>query len=247
MPDSNVYGNLANQFPDVAALTSNALVSNNPSLDTLKTNTNNLQANLNTIQGESNAAISKQQDMQTIVDNENARLKDKKDGIDNAYSSQQRAIYMNDNTQKRYNAYSRILFIVVIILFVIFALIMIQPYLPFIPSIIFNIIIIGLASFMIIYCLGIYSDIQRHEKIDYDRYSNKPLIAGLGDTSNNYDNSNNYDTSFGFCANSTCCAEGTFFDTTIHQCSPGNPPGYKQGFQNIADNSPYEYSEYSKY
>jgi NADH:ubiquinone oxidoreductase subunit 3 (subunit A) len=248
MPDSNIYGNLANQFPDIASLTSNSLVSNNPSLVTLKTNTNNLQTNLNTIQGQSNAAISKQQDMQTIVEQEQSRLEEKKSSIDNAYSSQQRAIYMNDNTQKRYNAYSRILFIVVIILFIIFALILIQPYLLFIiPSIIFNVVIIGLASFMIIYCLGIYFEIERHEKIDYDRYYNKRLTAGLGDTSNNYDNSFNYDTSFSFCANSSCCAPGTFFDTTIHQCSPGNPPGFKQGFQNIADNSPYEYSEYSKY
>ena len=246
---SNVYGNLANQFPDIASLTSNSLVSdpNNQSLQTLTTNTNNLQQNLSEIQEQSNVILSKQDDINTIVENEKARLTEKKDSIDNAYSSQQRAIYMNDNTQKRYNAYSRILFIVVIILFIIFALLMIQSYLPFIPSVVFNVIIIGLASFMIIYCLGIYFDIQRHEKIDYDRLSNKPIIAELGDTSNNFDDSITFDTSFGFCANTSCCAPGTYFNTVIHKCSPGNPPGYKQGFQNIADNSPYEYSEYSKY
>jgi ABC-type multidrug transport system fused ATPase/permease subunit len=247
MPDSNqdVYGNLANQFPNIASLTSNTLVSNNANLSVLNASTNNLQQNLSQIQGQSNDTLSKQQEMNSIVQAEQARLNDKKGSIDNAYSSQQRAIYMNDNVSKRYNAYSRILFIVVIILFIIFALVMLQPYLPFIPSMIFNVVFIGLVSFMIIYCLGIYFDIERHEKIDYDRIYNKPLTAPLD--SSYSDISYNFDSSYGFCANNSCCATGTYWDTTIHQCSPGNPPGYKEKFTTIAENSPYEYSEYSKY
>ena len=251
MPEAiqNVYGNLANQFPDIATLTNNStLVSTNPNLTTLKDNTNMLHQKLSDIQNISNNTLSKQKDINNIVNSEQSRLTEKKSSIDNAYSSQQRAIYMNDNISKRYNSFSRILFIAVIILFIIFGLVMLQPYVPFIPSMVFNIVFIGLLSFMIIYCLGIYMDIERHEKIDYDRIYNKPITATL-DVSNSFDNSYNFDTSFAYCSNSICCAEGTFFDTKINKCSPGYPPGYKQGFTTIGgmENSPYEYSEYSKY
>jgi len=251
MPEAiqNVYGNLANQFPDIATLTNNSnLVKDNQNLKTLKDNTNTLQQSLSDIQSKSNNTLSKQQQINQIVNSEQTRLNEKKDSVDNAYSSQKRAIYMNDNVSKRYNSFSRILFIAVIVLFIIFGLVMLQPYLPFIPSMVFNFIIIGLVSFMLIYCLGIYMDIERHEILDYDRIYNKPFTAGL-DISNSFDNSFNFDSSFGFCSNSVCCADGTYWDTKINKCLPGIPPGYKQGFttMNAMENSPYEYSEYSRY
>lgn len=244
-PTPTVYGNIANQFPDIAALTSNTLVNSNTNLSTLNANTGILQNNLAAIQSQSNAALDGQQNTNAIINSETARLNDKKSSIDNAYSSQQRAIYINDNVAKRYNAYSRILFIIVIVLFVIFGLVMLQPILIFIPSVVFNLIFIGLSSFMIIYSLIIYFEIERHEKIDYDRIYNKPITAPLDSSFSDF--SYNIDTSFGFCSNNSCCATGTYFDTTIHQCLPGNPPGYKEGFTTISENSPYEYSEYSRY
>jgi hypothetical protein len=239
------YGNLANQFPNIGNLTGNNLVQNNGNIAQLNSAAAALNSQLSNIQGQSNNTLSEQQTTADIINAEKARLDSKKATVDDAYANQQRALHMNDNIQKRYNAYSKILFVTVIVFFVIFVLVMLQSYLPFIPGMVFNIVYIGLVSFLIIYCLGIYFDIQRHEKIDFDRIYNKPMTANSMDISwSSIDNSANDMSMNLFCANNSCCSKGTYWNTNLNQCSPGNPPGLgKESF--ISSNDAYEYNSYA--
>jgi len=245
MPD--VYGNLSNQFPDITAMTSDALVRNNAPLTNLNNNLAGLNTKLTTLQGQSNALLTKQDSVNTIVTNEHNRLEQKKESVDNAYSSQQRAIYMNDNIQKRYNAYSKMLIALVIGATILFALSFLQSYVPFIPSFIFIISYIIIISAVTIYSINIYKDIQKHERLDYDRLYMKPMsdadnvvISSSGDFSLNLPTSG-------------LCGSGTVMRFVTDQygiITPTCLPSSTNGFQNmdgLGNLNHEEFTSYSEY
>lgn len=237
---ADVYKNLSNQFPDITAMTSSALVSGNIPLTTLKEQANTLQTNLNNIQGQSNTLLTHQDSVNTIVTNEQSRLEQKKQSVDNAYSSQQRAVYMNDNVQKRYNAYSKILVAIVIGGAVLLALTFLQSYVPFIPSSVFMLSYIIIISTVAIYSIAVYIEIQRHERLDYDRLYVKPLGSGSDTSSSEI----SYNLNVGGCINEQCCVSGQTYTVTngVGQCL--------QGFQNMSglgNINQEEFTNYSKY
>jgi len=247
---ADVYKNLSNQFPDITAMTSSALVSGNIPLTTLKEQANTLQTNLNNIQGQSNTLLTHQDSVNTIVTNEQSRLEQKKQSVDNAYSSQQRAVYMNDNVQKRYNAYSKILVAIVIGGAVLLALTFLQSYVPFIPSSVFMISYIIIISTVAIYSIAVYIEIQRHERLDYDRLYVKPLSdsSGMLDYSSSEISYNIPE--MAICGSGTTLVLGDltkspFEDLYYNHCIPTT-----QGFQNMSglgNINQEEFTNYSKY
>jgi len=235
----SIFSNLSNQFPDVSKLTGPSLVTNNQALGTLQSNVSTLNDSLTSVQGQSNATLAQQQSMNQIVSNETARLNDKKQTVDNAYSSQQRAIYMNENVQKRYSAYTKIIVIWVIAAFVLLIFNLIEPFMTFLPPFFFTIKYITVFATVFIYTFIIFNDIQKHERLDYDRLYNKPLDASYSDISYS-DTSSNF--SMAGCVNEVCCASGTIWDSSSGTCLAN-----RLGFQNIYENTPYEYTDYAKY
>lgn len=241
----NIYGNLSNQYPNISSLTGNTLVQNNEQLRQLNANAQNLQTNLNTVASQSDALLSHQTSMNRILQNEQTRLQQKRDSVDNAYTSQQRAIYVNDNLQKRYAAYSQMVFITVITLAIVFVIALIQRFVPFIPSIIFNIIYLVLFSGGFIWCMIIFFDIQRHNPLDYDKINYKGMTA-----TNNSTETSDADTSqstTGMCMNAECCDPDTQeYDEEIHRCK-NKAQGFSCMGNEIQNYGPYEFTDYSKY
>ena len=107
MPEQ-IYGNLANQFPDSTLLTGQT---------DLKNSMNTLNANLNNIDNKTSSFLGNQQQVLTIIDQEKNRLDEKKQSIDNAYSSQVRSTQLNQSMNKRYKEYLKILFVFIIYIF----------------------------------------------------------------------------------------------------------------------------------
>jgi hypothetical protein len=209
-------------------------------LGTLNTTISNLQPSLTTLQQYSSSVLSQQNSMNTIVNNESSRLNDKKQSIDNAYSSQQRAVYLTDNTQKQYNGYSKMLVVIVIGASVLFLLGILQPYLTFLPPFFIPIKYVTVFATVFIYCFLIYQDIQKHDPMNYDRIHQKTMDASGMDVSGSNSSTSDSSSNSIFCSNNACCATGTFFDTSLNQCLPN-----KQGFENINPVGAYEYSDYS--
>jgi hypothetical protein len=203
------------------------------------------------IQVHSNLLLGQQRAMSDIVNNENNRLIDKQRNIENAYSSQKRAVYLNNNLQKKYNAYKKILIIVFIGALVLFILGLLAPYLTFLPPLFVPIKYIGVISTVVIYSLVIYWDIRKHDPLDYDKLYLKPLSStGVSgeDTSGNdeSDSSSNELT----CNNESCCAEGTTWSSITGQCiiqESSSDKDIVDGFRSISPNSQFEYSDYAKY
>ena len=79
------------------------------------------------VQVHSNLILGQQRAMSDIVTTENNRLVDKQRNVENAYSSQQRAVYLNNNLQKKYNAYTKIIIVIFIGALVLFILGLLAP------------------------------------------------------------------------------------------------------------------------
>jgi len=221
---NTVYGNLSNQFPTTPPFTG-----------TLNTDIDNLNDKLTGIQNNSRDVLTKQEEMQKIVNAEASRLISKKQSVDNAYSSQIRATYMNNNIQKRYNAFLQILFVVVIVLIISFFLSIIGNYFPIIPSFLLNILYIGLFSFLIIYCLSIYSEIQKHDKMDFDKlYLNIPTVGNGIDISDNSNNNLTDNDLKGYCPYHTDASGRKVCD------------GFS-GNDELQTVNSYEFTDYSRY
>jgi ABC-type multidrug transport system fused ATPase/permease subunit len=178
MSNPTIYGNLSNQFPDSTLLTGQT---------DLKNSINSLNTNLDAINNKTNNLLTQQDTVSKIVNEEQSRLKEKKQMIDNAYSSQVRSIQLNDSINKRYQAYLKIIFVFIIVLIVALIVSIIGKSLPIIPSFVLYIIHIGLFSFALIYSFGIYLEVQKHEKINYDRLYMKKATDGSLDVSGTRD------------------------------------------------------------
>jgi hypothetical protein len=223
----------------------NTLVQNNNKLTELNTNTNSLNTNLNGIVSQTDALFTHQASMNSILQEEQARLLQKKDSVENAYTSQKRAVYLNDNLQKRYAAYSKILIISVITLSIVFVLALIQRFVPVIPSIVFNILYLVLFTGSFIWCMLLFFEIQTHDKMDYDKIALKSMTATGGTDSSGTDVSNN-DVS-GNCMNEACCDPDTqIYDPELNKCK-NKAQGFSCMGNGIQSYDSYEFTNYSKY
>lgn len=231
MSNPIIYGNISNQFPDSTLATGQIDLSNS---------IYSLNANLDQINDKTNSILTGQYEVSNIVNQEKGRLIEKKNSVDNAYSSQVRSIYMNDNMNKRYNAYLKILYALVIVLIIVFILSMIGNYFPFIPSFVLSIIYIGLFSFTMIYSITIYSEIQRHDRMDYDKL--KLRRATYGGVDNNDNDSSGNDISggpvYGICQGANAAVDANGKCTNSESFSEMNE---------LSSLNTYEFTNYSLY
>lgn len=170
-------------------------------------------------------ALSKQNDIKNLVDKENKRLLDKKKTIDQAVQSQNRIIYFNDNTRKRYSAYLQLVIVIAIVLAILFGSNLLQKYLAdYIPHFLFSIIWIIPISVGLIYVYLIVIDIRKHNLYNFDELNfdapvqADPLAAGSSGKMGQFD--------FNMlgCVGKDCCDENTTtWDENAGKCIYINP------------------------
>ena len=230
---NRIYGNIANQYPTTFPTTGG---------NTLDSNINNLNRNLDNIQTKSNILLSQQEEIQKIINTENARLIEKRTQVDQEYPSKVRAVYMNDNLQKRYNAYLNILVVLVISLVIMFIISFISRFLPGISPMIINIIYIIIISVTVIISYIMYTEIQTHDRMDYDKLKLKKLSDSTDQSNNlmNTDVSNNNNVEYGRCGN------GTYLNKN-GECQIGMRLGFTEMSGELQNLNTYEFTNYSRY
>jgi len=124
-------------------------------------------------------SLSYQNETKQILDHEMGRLIEKKNGIDDAYAGTKRIVQLNQNYQKRYWDYTKVLIMWVFILFAYLLYGMLETYFPMIPPVLFDILMIIFVTMGILYTLYIYGTLQRYDlanygKIDVGRPSSIP-------------------------------------------------------------------------
>ena len=225
---STIYGNIANQFPTTSPSTG------------LDTNITPLNATLDKISNQSNKILTEQEKMQKILDTENGRLESKRSQVDSEYSNKVRQIFMNDNLQKKYNAYLKITIVFICILVIIYLINILSLYFPIIPSILINILYVIIFSGGVIYSIMIYNEIQRHDQMDFDKLKfRKPDNATSSSSITINDETQFTSYTFGM------CGEGTYYDQGT--CRPVKVNTFTTKNNELQNLNTYEYTNYSFY
>jgi hypothetical protein len=106
--------------------------------------------------------------MLDIIQNENDRLQQKKQLMDNATEQQQHVMVLNDTYRKKYNEYTKIVIVVVICTSIFVGIQMLVQYLdfPFWVALLAHVLNI-LVGFIVV--TTIYATIQSRDNIDFDK------------------------------------------------------------------------------
>jgi len=136
--------------------------------------TGNLYNGLNATILNTNDVLIKQKDMIQIIDNENNRLREKKQNVDNALEGQQRLITLNNSYRLRYADYIKILIIITISISIYLCISLARKYIPFFPEVVYNIVVILLIPVTIIILYYKYVELISHNKLYYDELDFKP-------------------------------------------------------------------------
>ena len=91
----------------------------------------NLYNGLNSTTLNTNDVLIKQTEMINIVNNEQRRLNEKKQSVDNALEGQKRLITLNNSYRLRYADYTKMIIIITILLSIFILVSLAKKYIPF--------------------------------------------------------------------------------------------------------------------
>lgn len=159
------------------------------------------------------------------VKNEQDLLDSQSSLVSDATLAKSRQIALNESQRKRTQDYSYMMFVVCILLGVLLLLAAVKPMLTFIPSIVFDLLIIVIVAFLVIYVIYVVGKIQARDKMNYDTLNlPSPEIspsdaAAAAAASAAAAKGNLLDASkIEDCAGSGCCFTGTTYDATTKKC-----------------------------
>ena len=147
---------------------------NQNAIGDLTSKLNSMNTNLAGSQAQANAVIYKQKLVNDILETEKQRLDAKKANIDTAMQGQKRMIALNNNYQKRYAAYTKIMIALTIGIVIYIFMDKLMVLMPFIPQIVFYLIIIVILGLIIGYCYLVWIDVQRRELTNFDEVALPP-------------------------------------------------------------------------
>jgi hypothetical protein len=190
----------------------------NTAITSLTTKLNDIYSSFNGSQANSNSVLLKQQIVNDILDTEKQRLDAKKENIDTAMSGQKRMIALNNNYQKRYAAYTKMMIAIIVGIVIYIFMNKLMILMPFIPESIFYTIIIVILGTIVFYIYLVWLDISRRELTNFDELSiPAPDLSGAPTAASTAGSSTPGSASGGAaaaksftdCTSGDCCGTGT--------------------------------------
>ena len=203
-----------------------------PAITTLNDKLKTINVDVQSSQTAASKTLLNQNTVNDILNTENERLLAKKANIEIAAQGQQRMINLNNNYQKRYAVYSKILMVIVGIVVVIILLNFLSTYLTIIPQSIYILLYIVIITGSLIYIITLYSILVSRNPMNYDEVMlPQPTNVGdkvLGATPTNASGvSADYTNTFGpyyNCLGQQCCAPGLVWSYQQGCSLPGPAP-----------------------
>jgi ABC-type multidrug transport system fused ATPase/permease subunit len=215
---------------------------------------NNLSNVYNTYQNANPNAVSiltGQNDMKTIIENENTRINTKKDSVDSALFGQKRMAHFSDSYSKKYLAQMKILFVVIIVILIYLGLTYLDNLIN-VPDSIFTFIMVVVGIFAVLIILITMRDIRRRYNMDFDKLNLTSPVSSKtgGEITGNVDSG-----SLNLCVGESCCpegnAQGSVWDSSKARCWAKSLLNIKSGFTVMSDSNnqvkAYEPSEIGSY
>lgn len=189
-----------------------------------------------------------------IINSEMDRIQTQQSILDNAQKGQQRILNLNDSYRKRYSQYLKMIVAIVIILVIVWVLQVLDTrFEGIIPSYLFDLLTVIIVSIGVIYCYLVYSDIGRHNPLNYDelnlatpKNAAPPQTAGNAAPNSNESTNGGDLTASDGCSGQFCCGTGTKWDPVTKNCK--QQIGFttlSQMSSPIQPMSPFEYSSYA--
>ena len=127
-------------------------------------------------------SLAYQSETKKILNHELGRLTQKKNSVDDAYAGTKRMVQLNQNYQKRYWDYTKIIVVWVVVLVSYLAFKMIETYFPVVPPVLFDILMVIFVVLAILYTIYIYSTLQQYDLANYGKLNlGRPTVAPTPD------------------------------------------------------------------
>ena len=174
--------------------------------------------------------LTKQNDVNAVLDREKTRLLERKQAIDSAGVGQQRLIDLTRNATQRSRAINNIYIVGVVGLLLYLAVRFLSGFLP---EMIVDVLMILIVSVTILMMLKMYADLQRRNNMDFDSISlgepskmvGKTTPASSSDSDGSSAGAGLIDSRIGGgCAKEACCPEGTTYNEKYAICVANEVP-----------------------
>ena len=186
---------------------------------------------LNNAVSDSNTSIlptlTKQNDVQAVLDREEARLQERKQAIDSASVGQQRLVDLTRNATQRSRAINNIYIVGVVGLFIYLAIRLVSGLLPEMVTDVLTILVVSISILMM---LKMYADLQRRNNMDFDTISLGEPSKMVGGSGSSASGSAGAGAGLiesrigGGCEKDACCPEGTKYNEKYAICVPNEAP-----------------------
>lgn len=170
----------------------------------------------------SNALLTEQEKVKSILENEQNRLDEKKEIIDNALFLEERKNLFTDTQRLEYSAWTKIMLVIVIMLCIHIGLRMISghygenmPQAGNVVLTLLQIINFAVCGLIILYMI---LNLQSRSEINYNRFNIPPPNPDDFVTDSTSTPSSTLLQSLGVCYEDSCCGEGTHWDSATSNC-----------------------------
>lgn len=206
------------------------LSGNDQLMNTLNTKVDSLNAAVSASNANILSTLTKQSDVQAVLDKERARLEERKQAIDTASVGQQRMIDLTRNATQRSRAINNMYIVGVVGLLIYLAIRLVSGLLPEMVTDILTILVVSITLLMI---LKMYADLQRRSNMDFDTISlGEPskMVGGTSGSSASGSGSAGAGAGLiesrigGGCEKDACCPEGTKYNEKYAICVPNEAP-----------------------
>lgn len=128
-----------------------------------------LNTNATAIKSALTAALTKQNDVNTLLRNEKMRLDEKQTQLDSAQKGQMRVLQLNESHRKRQAAYINLIILIVFTLAMTILMKFTRAKFDILPDSVYTLLHILLYSFVIIFALVTLVNVSSRENTNYDR------------------------------------------------------------------------------
>lgn len=184
-------------------------VNSSDSLSEFNGKLNSMYSQLTDLNRIQSNAIFRQNDINDILDNENARLLSKKEQINKAAENQNQIIFFNDNNRKLYGAYLKIIITLTITLAIVWIIRVIDHHFgEYIPIAIINILLIVTISTGLIIIYNYYIFIKSRDSYNFDELKLNPPHQNIDKTSESKNGGDLFSSANAkqSCVGSYCCS-----------------------------------------
>lgn len=242
-----------NYLADLKSLTTNGTPTASY-YTTMKDDLNRLYVDFSNSNAASSTALDHQTQMNDILEKENARLTQKKVGIDNAYNTQRRLIQLNESYREKNMAYINILVVIIISIIIYLALLLISRNFTFVPDFLINLLTALLFTISFIIIIVMILKINKRDPMDFQKLLFVPPNTQNGNIYGNINGNINLGFGYATCFGEQCCGNGTTWNATFGNCMAssaftlmgdvGNADCKK--CNDIIPYVPFEYNSYAK-